>query len=318
VTLALLTDADRFPFDDEDRSVLAEAGVTLRELGGHDPKEVVAAARGAAVVFIYHAEFTREVIAQLDAARVLARCGTGYDNVDVGAAREHGIEVIYVPAYGADDVSDHTLALLLGCARRLAASDRAVRASRWPAYSQLGEMHRLRGRVLGLLGFGRIAREVARKAQVFGLRVVAHDPYVDQDVLAQREVTALPMAEVLRISDLVSVHVPFSGGTRHLIGEAELALMRPHAILVNTSRGALVDQAALASALAAGQVGGAGLDVFEREPPAADDALLQFESVILTPHSAAFSEESLAELRKLALADALGVLAGRPAENPAR
>src|SRR5205085_6697924 len=133
-----------------DRAALADAGVELRELEGHEPDEVVAAAHGAAAVFVYYARFPAETIERLNGVRVLARCGTGYDNIDIAAARARGIEVVYVPDYGVDDVADHALALLLACARRLAQSDRAVRSGEWPSYGELGPMHRLRGRTLGV------------------------------------------------------------------------------------------------------------------------------------------------------------------------
>jgi lactate dehydrogenase-like 2-hydroxyacid dehydrogenase len=142
MTVALLTDSDIFPFDAEDRAKLADAGVELRELAGHAPDEVVSAAKGADAVFVYYARFPRETIRELDGVRVLARCGTGYDNIDVNAARERGIEVVYVPDYGMDDIADHALALLFACARRIAESDRAVRAGVWPAYAALAQPRR--------------------------------------------------------------------------------------------------------------------------------------------------------------------------------
>jgi D-3-phosphoglycerate dehydrogenase / 2-oxoglutarate reductase len=303
----LLTDADRFPFDAEDRAALAAAGIELRELPGHEPAEVVAAAQGADAVFVYHARFPRETIARLDGVRVLARCGTGYDNIDVAAAREHGIEVVYVPDYGIDDVADHALALMLACARKIAVADRRVRAGEWPGYVELGPLFRLRERTLGLFGYGRIARRVGERGAALGMRVVAHDPYVAEATATRAELFA---------SDVVSIHAPLTAETRHAVGAAELAAMRPGAILVNTARGPVVDTIALAGALRDGRLGGAGLDVFEEAPLPFDHPLRACETAVLTPHSAAYTEEALAEVRKRPLADALRILRGEAPRDP--
>ena len=298
---ALLTDADRFPFDAADHATLEAAGVELRELAGHDPADVLHAARGVDAVFVYYARFPRETIERLDGVRVLARCGAGYDNIDVVAAREHGIEVVYVPDYGVDDVADHALALLLACARRVPESDRSIRAGAWPSYAELAPMYRLRGRTLGVIGYGRIGRKVAEKGRAFGLRVVVHDPFfaesVDRDLL-------------LRESDFVSLHLPLTDETRHTIGRAELAMMKPTAVLVNTARGGIVDAVALVEALTGGALGGAALDVFEETPLPRAHPLRSLDNVVLTPHSAAYTEEALAEVRKRPLADALRILRG--------
>ena len=298
---ALLTDADRFPFDAADHATLEAAGVELRELAGHDPADVLHAARGVDAVFVYHARFPRETIERLDGVRVLARCGAGYDNIDVVAAREHGIEVVYVPDYGVDDVADHALALLLACARRVPESDRSIRAGAWPSYTELAPMYRLRGRTLGVIGYGRIGRKVAEKGRAFGLRVVVHDPFVDESV--DRDL-------LLRESDFVSLHMPLTDETRHTIGRAELAMMKPTAVLVNTARGGLVDAVALVEALTGGALGGAALDVFEETPLPREHPLRSLDNVVLTPHSAAYTEEALAEVRKRPLADALRILRG--------
>jgi D-3-phosphoglycerate dehydrogenase len=308
MTAVLLTDADRFPFDADDRAALANAGVELRELEGHEPEDVLAAAQGAAAVFVYHARFPAEAIERLNGVRVLARCGTGYDNIDVPAARARGIEVVYVPDYGIDDVADHALALLLACSRKLALSDRAVRAGEWPGYAELAPMHRLRGQTLGLLGYGRIARGLAAKARALGVEPIAHDPYV-AEAKATKE-------ELFSTSDFLSVHVPLTAQTRHAVGEAELALMKPTAILVNTARGPVVDTVALARALRDGRLAGAGIDVFEEAPLPPDHPLRECPTAVLTPHSAAYTEESLAEVRKRPLADVLRILRGESPESP--
>jgi D-3-phosphoglycerate dehydrogenase / 2-oxoglutarate reductase len=176
-TRVLLTDSDRFPFGPGEVSLLRDAGVALDELPGHDGDAVARAGAGAAGIFVYHARFDARLLGRLGACRVLARCGAGFDNIDVAAARARGIQVTYVPEYGTDDVAEHALALLLACARRLPASDRAVQAGGWPSFAELGPMRRLGGSTLGLIGFGRIARALAARAIGLRMQVVASDPY---------------------------------------------------------------------------------------------------------------------------------------------
>lgn len=319
MTRVLLTDSDRFPFAPGEVNELTAAGGVLDLLPGHDPEEIAAAGRAAAGVLVYSGRFDAALLARLRECRILARCGAGYDNIDVRAAAERGIVVTYVPAYGADDVAEHAIALLFACARRLGRCDRSVRAGRWPSYAELGRMSRLSGRTLGLLGFGRIAREVASRASGLRLRVIAHDPFVAPAEGGEAEL--VPARELFAESDFLSVHLPLTPDTRHLVGRETFALMRPTAYLINTSRGAVVDQAALVAALDAGLIAGAGLDVLDGEPPEAADPLLRHPDVIITPHSAAYTEEALGEVRRTALADVARVLRGQrpvyPVPEPA-
>jgi D-3-phosphoglycerate dehydrogenase / 2-oxoglutarate reductase len=311
MTRVLLTDSDRFPFAPAELDVLADAGARLDLLPGHDPEEIAAAASSAAAIFVYSGRFDQALIARLGPCQVLARCGVGYDNIDVGAARNRGIAVTYVPAYGADDVAEQAIALLLACARRIGPSDRSVQAGGWPSYAELGRMRRVRGRTLGLLGFGRIAREVAARANGLKLRVIAHDPFVGQDAGAALAVELVSLEALLAESEFLSVHLPLTPRTRHMVGAGAFARMRPDAVLINTSRGAVVDQSALVAALDSRAIAGAGLDVLEREPPPPGDPLLGRPDVIITPHSAAYTDEALGEVRRTALADVVRVLRGQ-------
>jgi phosphoglycerate dehydrogenase-like enzyme len=311
-TRVLLTDSDRFPFGPGEVSLLRDAGVALDELPGHDRDAVARAGAGAAGIFVYHARFDARLLGRLDACRVLARCGAGYDNIDVAAARARGIQVTYVPEYGTDDVAEHALALLLACARRLPASDRAVQAGGWPSFAELGPMRRLGGSTLGLIGFGRIARALATRAIGLRMRVVASDPYVSARITEPAGVRLCSLDEVLGQAQYLSVHVPLTKDTRHLIGVAALGRMRRDCYLINTSRGEVVDQQALVDALDAGQIAGAALDVLDREPPAPGSAILHRANVLITPHSAAFTREALQDVRRTALADVLRVLSGEP------
>lgn len=311
MTRVLLTDSDRFPFAPGEVDELTQVGGVLDLLPGHDPEDIAAAGRSAAGVLVYSGRFDAVLLARLRQCRILARCGVGYDNIDVRAAAEHGIAVTYVPAYGAEDVAEHAIALLFACARRLGRCDRSVQAGRWPSYGELGQMSRLSGRTLGLLGFGRIAREVASRASGLRLRVIAHDPFVDPGESRGGGAELVPTRRLFAESDFLSVHLPLTPDTRHLVGHEAFALMRPTAYLINTSRGAVVDQAALVAALDAGLIAGAGLDVLDREPPEAADPLLRHPDVIITPHSAAYTEEALGEVRRTALADVVRVLRGQ-------
>lgn len=308
MTIALLTDADRFPLDDSDRTLLDDAGIALRELPGHDEQELVTTARGVDLILVYHARLTSEVISQLGHVRVIARCGAGFDNIDVAAARARNIELVYVPDYGIEDIADHALALILTCARRVVRSDRAVRAGAWPSYPDIAPMHRLRGRTLGVYGYGRIGRNLADKARCLGLSVLAYDPYLP-DASADRD-------EIFRRSDFLSIHVPLTPETHHSISETEFAKMKPGAVLVNTARGGIVVTSALVNALQSGKLAGAGIDVYDESPLAPGHPLCLCENAVLTPHSAAFTEEGLAELRRQAITDAIRVLKGQPARHP--
>jgi len=313
----LLVDADRFPFDEEDHRLLVDAGVDLVEIAGHDVDRVLSLGRDADAIFIYSLRADAPFIEQLTRCRILARCGVGYDNIDVPAARARGIEVTYVPEYGIIDVAEHAIALLMAGSRRLALSDRAVQTGAWPSYQEMGPMYRISGRTLGLLGFGRIARQVAIRAQALGLHVLAHDPFVDPEEAGQLGVNLMALEDVLSSSDFISIHLPLNAATLHFVDEAALSKMRPTSVLINTSRGGIVDGAALVRALDAQLIAGAALDVWEREPPAMDDAVMGRPNVLITPHSAAYTSEALADVRRIALIDVVRVLHGEPPLHPA-
>jgi D-3-phosphoglycerate dehydrogenase / 2-oxoglutarate reductase len=229
---------------------------------------------------------------------VLARCwaivrtGSGTDNVPVDEASRRGILVANTPAAFSDSVSDHAIALLLAVARQVVLVDRTVRRGNWdPTRSQ--PLSVVAGRTLGLVGFGHSARQVARKLRGFELNVLAYDPQVDDATMAAQGVRKASLDALLAASDFVSLHCPLTAETTHLIGRERLRSMKPTAILVNTSRGPVVDEAALVQALSDGWIAGAGLDVIEKEPPAADNPLLKLDNVVLTPHMAGASADGL-------------------------
>lgn len=250
--------------------------------------------------------------AVLDAAprcRIVSRYGVGLDNIAVDHATRLGIVVTNVPDYCAEEVSDHAMALLLACARKVAAFAAATRRGQWDNRAA-GPIPRLRGKTLGLLGFGRNARALVPKALGFGLTVLAHDPLVAPEAMAALATRAVPLETLLRQSDFVSVHVPLVPETRGLLGVRTLRLMKPTAILVNTSRGPIVDEAALHRAITEGWIAGAGLDVLAEEPPRPDHPLLALDQVVITPHAAFYSEASIEELARKAAERVAQVLRG--------
>ncbi len=300
----------------EEEDVLRELDVKLEVRNLTTEEETARVLEDADAVLVNLHPMGAGVIRRLARCRVISRYGVGYDNVDVEAATEKGIWVARVPDYGYEDVSDQALALLLGCIRGVAYKDRRVREGSWNLTGEWS-CRRLRGRVLGLLGYGGIARTLHRKVQGFGLaRVLVCDPYVDAAEIRRAGGIPADLDTLLRESDYLSVHAALTPQTRRLIGRREIALLKPGAILINTSRGPLVDEAALAEALAEGRIGSAGLDVFEKEPLPADSPLRNLDNVILSDHTAWFSEESIVELKTKAARNVLEVLKGGPPLYP--
>lgn len=298
---------DGYASYDQEERLLAEvgAGFAVRPARG-DPEAAVDAVRDADVVLVRESPVPRRAIDAMTHGRAVIRYGIGVDNIDQQAARERRIYVANVPDYGIDEVATQTVALALAVVRRLRLHDREVRAGRWST-GVLAPMHRLRGRTLGLIGYGRIARMTHRMFEGFGFgRVLAHDPVADLPV----GVEAADIDRICREADLISLHAPMSAETRHLIDARRLALMRPTAILVNTARGGLVDLDALYVALSTGRLLGAGLDVFEREPPDPSHPILGLDNVVLTNHIGWYSEESMRDLQRKAAEEAVRVLKG--------
>jgi D-3-phosphoglycerate dehydrogenase len=302
---------DRYGGDyDEERRVLAEIGAELVVNDFTSEDEAIAGLAQADGILVNLFPMPARVISSLGRCRVLSRYGVGYDNVDIAAATAKGIWVARVPDYSIEDVSDQALALLLACMRGVAYKDRGVRAGRWNMHTEV-PTHRIAGRTLGLVGYGAIARCLHRKTSGFGLaRVLACDPYVDGAVVRKAGAEQVDLETLLRESDYVSVHVPLAAETRGLIGERQLALMKREAILVNTSRGPVVDERAVAAALAERRIAAAGLDVFEAEPLPPESPLRKLENVVLSDHAGWYSEESVPELKTKAALNVAAVLAG--------
>lgn len=277
---------------------LAQWGAVLVPAQCTTTDEVIKIGKDADALISQYAPITAEVIANLSRCKAIGRYGIGVDNIDVDAATKKEIAVVNVPSYCEDEVSDHALAMLLAWARRIAHYATESREGRWE-WKTGRPIHRLQEQVLGLLGFGKIARVLSRKAKAIGLEVIAYDPYLPPETFDQEGVTCASWNELLSHSDFLSLHAPLTPKTHHLISRPALAKMKPRACLINTSRGALVDGVALAEALHSGQLAGACLDVLEVEPPNEDEGnpLLSMDQVLLSPHVAWYSEEAQTELR---------------------
>jgi D-3-phosphoglycerate dehydrogenase / 2-oxoglutarate reductase len=292
-------------------AALASSGLLLEAvwLGGRDAERVREHAADTDALVMSWLPVTRGLIEELTRCRVIVRFGIGVDMIDLDAATEHGILVCNTATYCLDEVSNHAMGLLLMLNRGLLHDVDAVRSGGW--LRTAGEApRRLYGQRLGLVGLGNIGKLVARKARGFGLDVVAYDPYLRHQHTAVEGTPLVDLDELLATADFVSVHCPLNASTQHLIGPHELGLMKSGAFLINTSRGPVVDQAALTDALARRRLAGAGLDVFEIEPLPADDPLRTLDNVILTPHSASWSVESSAECRRVAVEHVVTVLRG--------
>ncbi|MBN1835583.1 MAG: C-terminal binding protein [Spirochaetales bacterium] len=301
---------DRHGSYDVENEVFREIGTKVEVHNLGDQAETIEVLRDAEAILVNLHPLPGEVIRELRNCRVISRYGVGYDNVDVKAASEAGIWVARVPDFCLEDVSDHCLALLLCCVRHVALRDRRVRRGEW---KQIGghPSFRIQGRTLGLVGFGSIARALLRKVSGLGLaEVLAFDPYVDKREIEAAGAKSASIRELLKKSDYVSVHAPLTPETRGLIGARELGLMKPGAVLVNTARGPLVDEAALAEALRGGRLGAAALDVFAEEPLPASSPLRDLENVVLTDHCGWYSQESMVELKTKCARNALAVLTG--------
>jgi len=303
-----------FPNLDPATEVLSAIGAELQLASDSSAESVMKIAAGADAVLVTYAKITGDMIRQMKKCRIVSRFGIGVDNVDLDAATQAGIVVTKVPDYCIDEVSDHAVALLLSAVRKIPMATDQVHAGTWKMPNFV-PIHRLRGSVLGLVGFGRIPQLVAPKAKAFGLRVVAYDPFIPKDVFARAGVEQADFAQLLKISDYVSIHSPLTPETKGLFNADAFKQMKKGSYVVNTARGPIIDEAALAAAIDSGHIAGAALDVMTNEPPV-NSPLIGKRNVIITPHTSFYSEESLVELQTKASQEVANVLTGKPARNP--
>jgi D-3-phosphoglycerate dehydrogenase len=305
-----------FPDLAPERAVLEPHGIDVIDGAPLAPEARLREAAACDALLVQDTPIDAAFIGRLARCRVLGLYGAGVDNADVGAARRQGMVVVHVPDYGTEEVADHALCLLLACARGLAPLGAALRAGAWDYGAAARPLRRLRGRTLGIVGLGRIGRRLAAKARALELRVLGTDPVFSPAEAAAAGIDWRPLPDLLAESDFVSLHAPLVPATEGMIGRDELARMKPGAYLINVARGGLVDEPALLGALERRQLAGAGLDVLAIEPAPPDHPLMGHPRVVLTPHSAWYSEEAMRDLQRLLAEDVLRALRGEPPRCP--
>jgi D-3-phosphoglycerate dehydrogenase len=295
-----------------ERRELAAVNAEVLAFPCKNEEDVMQATRQADGILNSAAPITRRVIENLERCRVIVRYGIGVDTIDVEAATERGIVVANVPDFCLEEVANHAILLLMACAKKLVRLDRAVRAGEWARKREiLRPMGKIAGQTLGLVAFGKIPQALVPKARALQLRLLVYDPFVPPELFEAHGVTPVGFDDVLSRSDFVSVHTPLTQKTRGMFGEREFHLMKPSAFFINTSRGPVVQESALIAALREGRIAGAGLDVLEQEPVTPDNPLLEMPNVILTPHTASYSDAAFTELPRRVAGEAARVLSGQ-------
>jgi D-3-phosphoglycerate dehydrogenase len=312
---AVITD---YAFDDLsiEKSILEPAGcIVTGNKSGKDKAQLIALVQDADAVITQFAPVNAEVIGAMKKAKVIVRYGIGVDNVDLKAAAAKGIPVCNIPDYCIDEVADHTLALILAATRQIVPCDQTIKAGQWKLPVPLTALRALKDMTVGLVAFGRIGREVASRLKPFKCRMLVFDPAVPADAVRQTGCTPATLDEVLTQSDLLSLHCPSTEKTRYMINAQTLAKMKKGAILVNASRGTLVDTAAMVAALQSGQLSAAAMDVTDPEPINPDNPLLKLANVVITPHDASATPNSAHRLRTTAAQIAATALRGERPPN---
>jgi D-3-phosphoglycerate dehydrogenase len=278
-------------------------------------EEIVKGARNAeAIIIRSQGKLTEKIISGCQRLKCIGRYGVGVDNIDIEIANRLKIPIVYAPGVNSKAVAEHVLMFALAISRKMVLLNRRIREGRWKELRDL-EFYDLSGRTLGILGVGSVGSELNKIAGFFSMKVIGYDPYLSQSDLSQKGVKPVDWVTLFRESDILSAHVPLNSETKKLIGEKELHLMKRGGILINTSRGGIVDEEALARVLQEGHLSGVGLDVFEEEPLKKDHPLLQFENVFVTPHSAGLTSGVLKELAIRVCKGVVMVLQGKRPEN---
>jgi D-3-phosphoglycerate dehydrogenase len=304
-----------FPSLDPAKAALAKLDPTFVMSKSANADDILAVAKDADAILVTYAKLTRDILTQLTKCKAIGRFGLGVDNIDLPAAKEKGIAVNYVPDYCIREVSDHAMALLLALIRKIPLSNKLVQSGRWEMPAVV-PIRRIEGTVLGLVGFGNIPRLMAPKAQAFGIKVIAYDPFAKPEAFKAAKVESVGFDTLLKTADYISVHAPLMPATRGMMNADAFGKMKKGAYLVNTARGPLIDEPALIAALDSGQLGGAGLDVVAAEPLAKDSKLLHRDNVIISPHTGFYSIEALTELQTKCATDVAHVLSGQKAVYP--
>jgi D-3-phosphoglycerate dehydrogenase len=301
---------------EQERAMAAAAGAEFACHQATSEEEAVEAVRGADVALVNFAPVTEKVLSAMSPGATVIRYGIGYDNVDVEAARLVGVAVANIPDYGSDTVADHAASMILTLLRRLPHYDRSIRADGWCPPASVGPLPSFHAATVGLVGVGRIAQLLAARLAGFGFKLVGYDPLLPPEAAQAAGVRLMSLDEVASQAHALTLHVPATPETHHLVDAALISRMRDGAVLVNTSRGPLVNEHDLAAALTEGKLAGAALDVFDPEPLAADSPLRACPTALFTPHAAFYSTESLQNLQRLASEEAARALRGEPLRCP--
>lgn len=304
----VVTDYEYSTFAPEEE-VLGKLGIELTYAQCKTEDEVIEACKDADALINQYAPITRRVIENLENCKVISRYGVGFNTIDVDAATEKGIIVGNVTDYCLDEVSNHAMALLLACARKVTLLNNAVKGGNWD-FKVAVPIYRLKGQTLGLVGFGNIPQTVAKKAQAFDLNVIAYDPFVSEELAASKNVELVSLDELCERSDFISVHAPLNKHTEKMISHDQFSKMKKEAYIINTARGPVIDEQAMIQALQDGEIAGAGLDVLETEPVESDNPLLKMDNVLLNPHAAFYSVEAETELKRKTAENVADVLSG--------
>ncbi|MCH8281257.1 MAG: C-terminal binding protein [Chloroflexi bacterium] len=309
-----------WPSTQPEREVLSSIGADIIEAPDPSEDTLVDLAADADAIMTCFAQVTDRVVRAARKCLVISRYGVGVDNIAVDTATAEGIPVTYVPDYCVDEVSDHVMALLLTWNRQIGFYDRTAKQGKWEGVRSPVPLVRLRGSTVGVVGLGRIGRAVSAKAKAFGMNVLAHDPYLAQADAVALGVRLVDLQSLLAESDYVTIHTPLNSQTQGLIGARELAQMKPTAFLINCARGPIIDETALYAALSERRIAGAGLDVMEQAAPSASNPIFSLDNVVVTPHIAFLSQQSVHELEVRTAQATVDVLQGRMPQflvNPA-
>jgi D-3-phosphoglycerate dehydrogenase len=302
----VITDCDHGSIEEE-KEEFSQIGAELILAQVQGEKDLIRFCKDADGLLNQYALLSRKVLENLPKCKVISRYGVGVDSVDLKSATDLGIVVANVPDYCMDEVANQTITMILALIRRTAFFDRKVKSGEWDFHPGI-PIYRTKGKTLGLIGCGKIGLEVAKRISSFGVKVTTFDPYLKN---APEGIELKDFGSVLKESDFISIHCPLNDSTRHLIGEKEFKKMEKKPLLINTSRGPIMDEKALIRALKEGLISGAGLDVLEKEPPDSQNPLLEMENVILSPHVGFYSEESISELKRRTAKNVSDVLLGR-------
>lgn len=305
----VFTDYD-FQSIDIEKSVLSKVDCEIVEAQTKDEDKLIEACRDADALIVQYAPITERVINNMTKCKVISRYGIGVDTIDLKAARSKGIHVCNVPDYCIDEVSDHSLALILSLGRKIVKLSNSVKEGVWDAIGVSKPVFNFKNQVLGLIGFGKIPQNLYYKVKNIFKDILVYDPYIPREVIEKFNLHLASFYEVLRYCDFISIHCPLNENTKHMFSLREFQLMKSTAYIVNTSRGAIINTQDLYQALNTGLIAGAGLDVLEKEPPGIDFELLKFDNVIITPHAAFYSESALEDLKYKTALNVLKVLKG--------